>query len=386
MKIVSPANTIFVPGDLARGNRWAAIGDSITERSGNLSLGVISGLSWFSHAGWASGQRLRQCVNAGKSGDNTTQMLARLQTDVIAYNPTICAIFGGTNDVNQGGFSAVATMANITAMADMLRSANIQPVFCTIPPRTDGNYKTNIHALNTRITRYAEQHGYPLLDFYSQLTDPLVSGAWKTSYSLDGIHPQHVISRLMGQYASTNLAPLLPYWGPYLTLDPSDASNMLLNGTFATDTNADGVSDSYSVDTPGATLAFSRISDATYGYRQRITWTGSATSKGIYQTVSTGFSAGDRISIAGRFTSSLEANSAQVQFGLVATGATVDPKRARIDSLSTDVTNGLFYGELVVPTGTTGLQFLAVSSVASQTGTLDLAQVTMQNLTTMTAG
>ena len=51
------------------------------------------------HPGFFSGNNY---VDRGVSGQNTTQMRARFQKDIVDLNPKVAVIMGGTNDLAQG--------------------------------------------------------------------------------------------------------------------------------------------------------------------------------------------------------------------------------------------------------------------------------------------
>lgn len=144
------------------------------------------------HPGFFSGNGF---IDKGISGQNTTQMLARFQKDVIALNPKVVVIMGGTNDLAQG-VSKENIVANISAMAEMADAAGISVVLCTVTPCNDNYSKLNpknkgghIVTLNGMLQDYASSKGFAWCDYWTSLVadDNL---ALKEEYRLyDNLHP-----------------------------------------------------------------------------------------------------------------------------------------------------------------------------------------------------
>lgn len=134
-------------------------------------------------------------IDKGISGQNTTQMRARFQKDVVELNPLVAVIMGGTNDLAQG-VAKEDIVANIAAMAEMARDAGIQVVMCTVTPNNDTYSKlspkqkgTHIIALNGMLKDYADAQGIAWCDYWSSLvaTDGL---SLDEAYRLyDNLHP-----------------------------------------------------------------------------------------------------------------------------------------------------------------------------------------------------
>ena len=135
-------------------------------------------------------------IDKGVSGQNTTQMLTRFDGDIIALNPGVVVIMGGTNDLAQG-FSESQILANITAMAEKADAAGIKVVLCSVTPNNReysrlSNPKTkgaHIIALNNLIKDYVASKGFTYCDYWSALVaeDGL---AMDSKYCLyDDLHP-----------------------------------------------------------------------------------------------------------------------------------------------------------------------------------------------------
>lgn len=156
------------------------------------------------HPGFFSGNGY---VDKGISGQNTTQMRERFLKDVIALNPKVFVIMGGTNDLAQG-FSKDEIFDNIAWMADQAKSAGMKVVICSITPNnsvysklSNPNTKgAHIEALNARFqTLCDETEGYTYCDYWSSLVarnstdvqdESDIDHGMKDCYRLyDSLHP-----------------------------------------------------------------------------------------------------------------------------------------------------------------------------------------------------
>jgi lysophospholipase L1-like esterase len=163
------------------------IGDSITE-------GWSGTAEFTNHSNW---------VGKGVSGNTSTQILARFQSDVIDLHPSIVHILAGTNDLNAEwnlcAPGSINTCANIEAMVQAVEANNIIPILGTVPPWGPGELaaeadpdfvarNAKIDALNGWLKEYATQEGITLVDYHSVLCDT-TGDAYIHSLSGDGVHP-----------------------------------------------------------------------------------------------------------------------------------------------------------------------------------------------------
>jgi hypothetical protein len=90
-------------------------------------------------------------INKGIAGQNSAQVLARFQTDVIDLHPAIVNIDVGMNDVQVPGWEgecgnasipAADTCGNISSMATMAHAAGIKTIVGTIPTDVTGSVVT----------------------------------------------------------------------------------------------------------------------------------------------------------------------------------------------------------------------------------------------------
>ena len=146
------------------------------------------------HPGFFSGHGY---IDKGISGQNTTQMLSRFDKDVIALDPQVVVIMGGTNDLAQG-VSKPDIVANIASMAQKASSAGIKVVLCSVTPNDDYYSKLNPHykgshivELNEMIQSLVSSNGYTYCDYWtSMVTDPVNDLSLKEEFRLyDNLHP-----------------------------------------------------------------------------------------------------------------------------------------------------------------------------------------------------
>jgi len=170
------------------------IGDSIT-----VIWGSGQGPQFAEHPNW---------VDKGISGEKSTQVLARFQTDVIDLHPGIVHILIGTNDVYPGwtlspsGANEIHSAANVEAMVQMAQSNGIYVILSTIPPwgcdashctsaesadPTPGRYD-RIDAWNAWIEQFALSKGIPVADYHSALLAP-DGEHFVPGMTIDGVHP-----------------------------------------------------------------------------------------------------------------------------------------------------------------------------------------------------
>jgi lysophospholipase L1-like esterase len=225
-------------------NTIVFIGDSITAFGNALATGQSEtyGWGWTAQAVFLSGGRIQQLYNAGVPGQTSTQIEARFATDVIAYNPATVNIMAGTNDATNPSFSAAnlaTTIGNLKSMIIMAKAAGIQPILCTIPPRSDAaNYNLNAQKINAAIHQLAQAQKILLVDFYSILVDP-TTGVYKSGYDLaDGIHPSAAAAKAMAQFYVTATANLFGPAQESIVATAGDGTNLIPNALFLTSTVA----------------------------------------------------------------------------------------------------------------------------------------------------
>jgi lysophospholipase L1-like esterase len=170
-------------------DRVVFMGDSITDGWSNPKFG-----------GFFPG---KPYVNRGIGGQTTPQMLLRFRPDVIALQPKVVVILAGTNDIagNTGPMTLEETEGNLSSMAELAKAHDIRVVLSSVMPVSDVISRDHggiflqtarrppekIIALNQWIKKYADEHAFIYLDYYSATLDD--KGALKTELTYDGLHP-----------------------------------------------------------------------------------------------------------------------------------------------------------------------------------------------------
>jgi lysophospholipase L1-like esterase len=387
--------------------RLHAAGDSQTIGSGNSALfpdidfgdgtrapfstaniGTIQrGDTYLHHAALASGGQFAYGVNAGVAGDTSTGLLARFQADVIANCQPGDAVVVAcmTNDIGSAGISLATSQANYKAMLAMCRTARVVMVPALILPNS-GSGASRLQAISTAnawLQRWARAERLQLADFYNcGLTDPATGGLLSAYDSGDHTHPVAGGYQLMGQSLAATAIKAALVSVPLLPAHNVDPRNLLTNGLFLNDTNADGLADNWTAQAGTSTFSLSVADAKVVGKAQRIAVAGGATNfYGVAQQVFASggkYAAGDHMVLAGVITN---AALVQAQFRVTFVGSTVTTKTL-VAGTSCTVTHGVEQFEFVVPPGTTGL--LIALEARSGTGFCEFSQVALRNLSAET--
>ncbi len=352
---------------LRTGNRAIIIGDSIAA-GGDATLPAF-GVSWWSRMCAESGLRVRTLRNSGIGGNRSDQMLARFATDVTAYHPDI--VFIGPT-INDTPLTIAQSKSNISAMVAAAIADRSRVIMFTAPAADDSAAKSRLNQMNQWLVGYADSIGLPVLDMHAATVDAS-SGGWRSGYSDDGVHPN-----VTGQRAIANaLVALLPAdlsASSFLALSNAESTNLLANGLFLPDANADGIADSWTKVGGGFSSGSLTSNTTGPGNWQQMVCSGSLGY--LQQQVSSGWSVGDRLALAGR----AECLSGPTPFGVsmsITGGGSGPPGHAWTEAVSDQT----FYVEFDVPTGTTAMYVRAAFNTTA--GTVRVAQLTLRNLTTL---
>ncbi|HUO60240.1 MAG TPA: GDSL-type esterase/lipase family protein [Candidatus Acidoferrales bacterium] len=126
----------------------------------------------------------------GVPGNTTAQMLTRFSSDVIAYNPKVVVILGGTNSL--GYVSNEEVESELQGMYTAAQQAGIKVVACTITPRRPtasdarGDLTPQIVAVNEWIRNYCANNGIVVADYYPALAGP--DGWLPENLTVDFVH------------------------------------------------------------------------------------------------------------------------------------------------------------------------------------------------------
>lgn len=155
---------------------------------------------------------LHEFIDAGISGNETSEMLARFDVDVMAQHPDVVVILGGVNDLKNSGIDPATIASNIFAMVQKAESAGAKVIVGTVlsigiayaPQDVLDLNNPQIDALNKLIVAGASQYGYTVADYHPAMlaTDGTADG----SLLIDGLHPNDAGYAAMWKA----LKPLLP--------------------------------------------------------------------------------------------------------------------------------------------------------------------------------
>jgi len=373
-----------------RGNFVVVIGDSNIASVADGDVRRV-GHNWFNLLCAMTRQRIGYGGYFATSGATAETILANHIPQVIAMNPrpSACIISAGTNNVTALSIPTLQPLW-LAAMA-ALRAAGIIPILTTLPPRDTTSGEQGVAKFNTWITRLAAIEGAALIPLHDPLTDP-VTGWYKAGYSGDGTHFSGDVAFKAADYIrGRGLPETFPARAPYTTKSVMDSTNLLQNGVFIGDSNADGHADIWtgtSATGVARSLVVPTLADDLAGNWQQMVRSPGGTSTVILSQVSivTGWAVGDLLAFACRvqsvgYVASGQTFTAQVQF--VGSGA---HNLEASYSWKVDMPDGLLYSEGAVPAGTTSLSVTVSSTVpATGTTTLRIGEMTLRNLTAAAA-
>lgn len=165
----------------------AACGDSETKPAETTGTVVFVGDSITEL--WPLDRYLKGAINAGVSGNETSQMLARFDQDVLAHHPALVVIDGGINDIrNHDSGDSV----NILDMVQRARAANVKVVVGTIMLSSalgsNADSRTAlILSMDDDIRAAASSYGFTVADYYRATLNK--SGSLDRRLFRDGLHP-----------------------------------------------------------------------------------------------------------------------------------------------------------------------------------------------------
>lgn len=154
-------------------------------------------------------------VGRGISGQTTPQMLVRFRQDVVALQPQVVVILGGTNDIagNTGPSSLEMIEDNLMSMTEIAKANGIRVVLSSVLPVFDYAWKPGltpapkIVALNAWMKAYAARVGAVYLDYHSAMADE--RQGLRADLTNDGVHPTEAGYRVMAPLADAAIADAL---------------------------------------------------------------------------------------------------------------------------------------------------------------------------------
>jgi lysophospholipase L1-like esterase len=345
------------------GNVLNWIGDSIAPPIRTSSgVDTVNGLGVLLTPGdflaWAhllSSAQIQYGKAGGVGGQRADQMVPRIAADALSHGGQFCGISTGTNDASAGRTPAQYA-ADIRAMCAAIVAAGQIPILTTGVPNPSGgatNYRQVFDRYRRFTIAYAIQNGWPLVDTYSALVDPATGGYLAVYDSGDGIHPNNAGKKVMGQAL---VDAMQPYLAP-LRVAPAawdtaaQTANLVPNPLFKTDTNADGVPDSW---TKTGTLTVSTGTDpAVKGRWMRIQETASAGFAQVQAPITITGLPGHAIAVSGLFR---VVGTSQTTLTISTSGAATNLNMRPI-SAWTEPTGDwrTFYLQATVPVGATSM-------------------------------
>lgn len=385
------------------GNKVVFLGDSITSAQGNeVNAPYQWGLSYPAFATYLSKGKLIRLRNTGVAGDRVADMLARFESDVAAYSPSIVAVLAGTNDWNDSNPTPLDTYKReIFQLVSKIRALGALPIICTVPPNvlSAARRKRTIIG-NAWLRSFAANEGLPLVDFYSLLTDP-ATGDYLAAYGSAGndkTHPLNAGYVEMGRFFVDEISSYLPPTAQLLPAENADPNNLLTNGLFLTTTGAGAtlIPTGWSVQTgshpTGITGSLITNDSTIKGNWWQIVADGTAAAtNNEFQAINTGIVGGHKYAHVGRFKATgmrgADAGNGSgfllgAAFNSVLNTTGYDYRVASTHYYN--VSEGCYYHEMTAPENATSLlirrQLIQTSGGA---GTLQVAQVGLYDLTAM---
>lgn len=171
-------------GLLHGGDRWCAVGDSITHG------GMWHGYVYLFHATRFPGQRF-EMANCGISGDVAGGGLSRLSWDIMPHQPTVASLMFGMNDVGrylyefgQDGAQVIQQRERVLneytlkmrKLADELKSNGVRLIFMTPTPFDqtavlDKAYEKGAVGVNDGLTKVAARVRELAAEFHAPVVD-----------------------------------------------------------------------------------------------------------------------------------------------------------------------------------------------------------------------
>jgi lysophospholipase L1-like esterase len=142
-------------------------------------------------------------------------MLVRFRQDVIALEPAVVVILGGTNDIagNTGPSTPGMIEDNLTSMVELATANDIRVVLASVLPAYDYPWRRGLDpaprivALNAWMRQYASAHDVVYLDYHSTMVDDRLGLRAELTY--DGVHPNVAGYRVMAPLAERAIAEAL---------------------------------------------------------------------------------------------------------------------------------------------------------------------------------
>lgn len=179
------------------------LGDSITL---GVGYGGVTTESRFSTLiGLAAGYARADIINSGVGGDNSAGMLARIQSDVVAHAPGVCAVMAGNNDcygVSPKFQTAQQYRDNMSAIVSALKSAGIRVVIISPMFVVGGAAEANkVHPYLKALEDLVAEAGVGYVDIMREYHYAIDRGEWSAIAHADNVHPSIAGHAFIAEYA-----------------------------------------------------------------------------------------------------------------------------------------------------------------------------------------
>lgn len=132
-------------------------------------------------------------INKGVSGNTTKDLLDRVYSDVIDYNPSRVVLLIGTNDNSVGGISKEESVENIYNLIGILvqklpnTKIYVQSIYPVDEKKHSNRSNTEYEYINKKVKELSyEVDNLYYIDLYNDL---LEDGKFSKKYTDDGLHP-----------------------------------------------------------------------------------------------------------------------------------------------------------------------------------------------------
>lgn len=184
-----------IDGVVGRANTIVLLGDSITAGNSNEPSVIYTvSTGQFSWANSILGHPFDVVYNAGIGGQTSSQILARVDSDVISRNPSYCMYLCGMNDGTTD--SDTATLKNnISEIYEKLNNAGIYSFILTntVAPATSAKNNQAININSWMKTYFYNKPNVRIIDLFSAWINPTsTTFAVKSNVLRDAVHPSNV--------------------------------------------------------------------------------------------------------------------------------------------------------------------------------------------------
>ena len=164
---------------------------SATSKLYNADFIVMFGDSITYGGEWELLLRRSNIITDGVIGDTTSGFLKRIP-NVYFFNPRICFIMGGINDIAKG-VRVETIYENIRRMSFDLMERNTIPVIQSTLLTRKSKYNRKVHRLNAMLREFAEANDLDFIDLNPHLT---TGEMLRRKFTFDGIHLHRAAYRI----------------------------------------------------------------------------------------------------------------------------------------------------------------------------------------------